>query len=74
MPSKLRRLIKEARETAIWRGHEMEHFTHFRKGVGWNAFSHCLKCNAWVQIETNPLPNSIDIGGSAVAINCGQDQ
>lgn len=30
----------------------------------------CRVCKAWMRVETNPSPNSIDIGGSAVAVGC----
>ena len=30
----------------------------------------CETCGAGVSISTRPLPNEIDIGGSAVAVNC----
>ena len=31
---------------------------------------YCIICSAWVQVNTLPLPNQIDIGGPAVALNC----
>jgi len=30
----------------------------------------CTKCPAWVDIDSNPLPNGIDIGGPAIALDC----
>lgn len=30
----------------------------------------CKHCNGWVQLDTNPLPNGIDIGGDALALTC----
>jgi len=27
-------------------------------------------CGVWVTVNTKPLPNDIEIGGSALAINC----
>ena len=30
----------------------------------------CSVCKAWVQVDTKPLPNGIDIGGPAVALGC----
>jgi hypothetical protein len=30
----------------------------------------CRRCGAWVQVQPNPAPNGIDIGGSAVAVGC----
>jgi len=36
-----------------------------------NALGTCVHCGAFVQCLTRPMPNQIDIGGPAVAINCG---
>lgn len=30
----------------------------------------CQTCGAYVQVDSNPPPNGIDIGGNAVALNC----
>jgi hypothetical protein len=29
-----------------------------------------MNCGKWIQVESNPAPNGIDIGGPAVALNC----
>ncbi len=63
---KLDRLIKEAKEACLWRGHDMYPFNHIPGG----AFSSCRECDKSVVIRINPLPNEIDIGGEAVAFNC----
>ena len=34
------------------------------------ANNECIGCGAWVQCNTRPQPNGIDIGGTAVALNC----
>lgn len=67
----LKSLKKEALESAKFRGHKMG---------GWSDTPDlkssqflCTICDAWVQVQTNPAPNSIDIGGSAVAIGCGDE-
>jgi hypothetical protein len=31
----------------------------------------CIHCGMDVSINARPLPNEIDIGGEAVALNCG---
>lgn len=58
-------LKEEALESAEWRGHDMG---------GWNSYKapycECVKCGAFVQVDSSPAPNGIDIGGDAVAINC----
>lgn len=65
--TKEKRLKKEAMEAAKWRGHKFS-------GAWWQG-SHtfgrnCVVCDAWVLVDTKPAPNSIDIGGTAVALNC----
>ena len=57
-------LKREATETANRRGHTLtwENFSD-----KW-ALGSC-DCGAEVTVRTNPLPNEIDIGGDAVAIN-----
>jgi hypothetical protein len=65
-------LKAEARKSAEWRGHDMAPFkdaTGFVKSRP--VFrSTCRKCGMHVDVSTNPAPNEIDIGGSAVALNC----
>lgn len=34
-------------------------------------YCHCVKCDMQVVIDADPAPNGIDIGGEAVAMNCG---
>ena len=34
----------------------------------------CKVCGAWVQVNTNPAPNQIDIGGPSVAVDCNEEQ
>ena len=69
MPT-LRTLKQDARETATWRGHSLSNFRAFDLD-GPAAFAECCNCKAWVQVETHPAPNSIDIGGPALGLNCG---
>jgi hypothetical protein len=68
MKSTLKQLMKEAEKSAKFRNHTMGKWHVFagKKCVE----SVCTMCGAWVQVETNPAPNSIDIGGPAVAIGC----
>jgi len=69
--TKEKRLKKEAMESAKWRGHKFvgpwlvnDYISHK------NYIRVCSTCEAQVYINTKPAPNEIDIGGSAVAINC----
>jgi hypothetical protein len=32
--------------------------------------STCVRCSAWVRATVRPAPNDIDVGGSAVALDC----
>lgn len=63
---KIERLKKEALESCKFRGHEMGRFIGDNK----SAISHCKLCDRSVSVNTNPLPNDIDIGGEAVALCC----
>ncbi len=63
--SHLKRLIISAENCSTWRKHRLD-WTIYNDRV---ALGQC-SCGAWVQVETNPMPNSIDIGGPAVAIDC----
>ena len=60
-------LINQAVESCEWRGHKMGDFEPISPYV---AVSCCKQCNMQVAINTRPLPNEIDIGGEAVAVNC----
>ena len=64
---KILEMIKEANEACEWRGHEMGGFVAISPYI---AISHCKWCNKQVAVNTNPLPNEINIGGEAVALNC----
>lgn len=64
---KIDRLRHEALQSCKARGHVMGRFIR----VGTWSYCWCKVCNAWVAIDPEPAPNSIDISGSAVAINCG---
>ena len=58
-----------AQNGAILRGHVLgEWIQHSRKHR--IHISNCVYCNMQVAINTNPLPNEIDIGGEAIALNC----
>ncbi len=49
------------------RGHTMSDYNEFSPTRG--EFI-CQTCGAYVQVDSNPPPNGIDIGGNAVALNC----
>lgn len=74
---KIDRLKKEAMGSCRWRQHNMGKFVNLTYGEGWRdpgprytASSECSLCGAWVQIDTRPAPDGIEIGGPAVAVTC----
>lgn len=63
---RITRLKREAIDSCKSRGHDMGRFASF-------IFTHtaeCKKCKMWVQVDERPLPNGIEIGGTAVGRNC----
>ena len=72
MAKRIDKLKREGKGTAKWRGHNLSTFKTITK-AGTNiimAEARCKKCNRIVIVNTHPAPNEIDIGGSAVAMNC----
>ena len=74
MPTKIRRLKEEAIKSCNNRGHKMKNFTATIPGGHYSRprffTSICRDCNMYVQVIPKPQPNEIDIGGTAVALNC----
>lgn len=70
--TKLERLKREAREAATRRGHTLVRF--YRNGIPAAEISgmsaECSQCGMSVTVRPKPMPNEIDIGGEAVALNC----
>ena len=67
MKRSLAELKREAREAAADRGHDLMHFAKVSARI---HVAMCAKCKRQVQINTSPVPNEIDIGGEAVALDC----
>jgi hypothetical protein len=65
--SKLDALRGEAYESTTWRGHLIGPWTTGDRKVSTSA---CLWCSRTVTVRTRPMPNEINIGGEAVALNC----
>lgn len=63
---RIERLIKSAEFSAKYRGHKLAKWERYKM----SASTKCTICNAHVSVLTKPLPNQIEIGGEAVAINC----
>ena len=68
MSKKLESLIKEALDSCEFRGHKMVGVRIFADGT--KASSTCIVCGKGIYVETNPMPNGIDISGEAIALNC----
>jgi len=70
--TKLDALRKSARECAKWRGHELSRFSpaEVQSTGRQQSFTSCLECGAMAVVDTQPLPNGIDISGRAVAVGC----
>ncbi len=72
---RLERLRIQAIEATTARGHTLERFRHY--GPPWAhrlANARCAVCRREVHINARPYPNEIDIGGRALAINCGDTE
>jgi hypothetical protein len=57
-------------EAAAFRGHEIEWEPLYKMLSRKIQNGKCRKCGMECQINTNPLPNEISIGGEAIALNC----
>ena len=68
--SEIRKLKKEARDACKRRGHDMKNFVGLFMRDRTIYRSKCKRCAMYVDVNTNPLPNQIDIGGTAVAMTC----
>ena len=66
--SDLDRLKEEALESTTFRGHQMKPWKDY--GDGKQSMTLCSICERWVTVNTDPMPNEIDVGGSAVAMTC----
>lgn len=60
-------LMAEAKESAIYRGHNVKNWDV----LGGDCYLLvCKDCKMEVMVKEHPLPNEIQIGGEAVALNC----
>ena len=64
------RLRRQARATAAARGHDMAPFRKLNGRRMWRCA--CRTCGAYVDVTTWPMPNEIEIGGTAVALHCAK--
>lgn len=71
MMTKEQTLRKAARESCRFRGHNMAKSWSLSYFYGRQRQSlSCKDCSMAVVIALKPAPNSIDIGGQAVAMHC----
>ena len=64
----MNRLKSQALQSANFRNHKMG---KWESGTNKNvAYSRCEVCGMEVGVNIKPLPNEIDIGGEAVALDC----
>ncbi|MCK5608623.1 hypothetical protein KAR91_42465 [Candidatus Pacearchaeota archaeon] len=70
--TRFERLRKEALAACRRWGHKMQLSRHTILEGRHRATWHCLTCNMCVTVDTLPDPNGIDIGGEAVALECGE--
>jgi hypothetical protein len=63
-------LRKSAEESASFRGHTLVWLVPWHGERTSTQHGYCSACGAGVDLNMNPLPNGIDIGGEAVAIHC----
>jgi len=70
-PSLIRACKITAREGAAWRGHDMTAWSTVTLQSGEQQFhAECRVCKAYMRVSPDPAPNGIDVGGTAVALNC----
>jgi hypothetical protein len=61
-------LRQDAEQAAERRGHTLKGWHYHSQGT--SAATDCIRCQAYVYIKLKPQPNEVDIGGTAIAINC----
>ena len=63
-------LKREAEEAATRRGHRLEWTSPWHGEHRSVQQAECAACGAFASVSTRPMPNEIDVGGSAVAVDC----
>ena len=71
MQQSLDELRERAEQSANgFRGHRIRWTKAIPGNYRYTQQGNCTKCPAWVDLNTNPPANGIDIGGPAVALDC----
>jgi len=68
---RLEKLKREAKESAVFRGHKMN---RFRQIDHFAYVSQCNICGKSVYVNLAPMPNEIDIHGEAIALSCTENK
>ena len=66
----LYKLKLKAEQVASTRGHKIYDWNETGRH---SAIAFCENCGRYVQVDSKPLPNGIDIGGPALALQCEDD-
>lgn len=69
MRAPIQSLIDQAKDSASRRGHVLNSFSQ-ATGARGRTSAECASCGAWVQVDTDPPANGVDVGGPAVAVDC----
>lgn len=65
-------LKRKAQSATHARGHRMAWTLYLEEPRGPFLYAQCRNCGAYVQVLDKPRANEIEIGGTAVAINCAR--
>jgi hypothetical protein len=70
--AKAQGLAQQATRIAEWRGHELcaFHWEETPSTFRIIGSASCTTCEKGVVVNTDPVPNDIDISGQAIALNC----
>ena len=63
-------LEQPARQSAELRGHKLSDFATGYGSRKTFSEAYCVKCSMVVGVDVRPQPNGIEIGGTAIALNC----
>lgn len=71
MPTRERRLKKEAMDGFKFRGH-VPNSKWLSHDIGTKFVRYCKDCQLQVRVCLNPMPNDIEISGEAIAESCSE--
>jgi hypothetical protein len=68
--TKVQRLTKELLTSTRFRHHKMKLIATYHESNRIVKVYDCQACGKSAVVNTRPMPNDIEIGGEAVAVNC----